>query len=158
MWLFGLTMLGLLAVSAFGFAVLRNMKTRSIWLEATDGQQVSISGGTQNRYSAEMKVGIESGAIPRQSEVSRHSLWEDNSYFWVVLCKNDSFHRHSNLNHVHRIPLGETDAAIPRPPVFEPFAVRCNECGKDYLYEPLEVLRYEMEVPSSFVPHKLFRE
>ena len=83
-------------------------------------------------------------------------MWTDSNYCWVVVCKNNWFHRHPNIFNVHRIPLGETDAVLPRPKIDRPFVARCDECGKEYAYEPSEVLRYEMEVPASFVAHPLF--
>jgi hypothetical protein len=52
---------------------------------------------------------------------------------------------------------GETDAVGLRPPIKKPFT-GCDECGKDNVYKASEVLRYEMDVPESFVPHPLFRE
>ena len=83
-------------------------------------------------------------------------MWVDSNYCWVVVCKNQSFHRRGNFFNVHRIPLGETDAVLPRPTIARPLTVRCDECGKEYLYEPSEVLKYEMEAPASFVAHPLF--
>jgi len=85
-------------------------------------------------------------------------MWVDSNYCWVVVCKNNWFHRRPNIFNVHRIPLGQTDAVLPRPEIDKPFAVRCDECGKEYVYQPSGVLRYEMEVPGSFVPHPLFRD
>jgi hypothetical protein len=76
----------------------------------------------------------------------------------VVICKNNWFHRRPNIFNVHRIPLGETDAVLPRPPIDKRIAIRCDECGKEYTYKPSAVLRYEMEVPAFFVPHPLFRD
>jgi len=89
---------------------------------------------------------------------STHTVWSDRQYCWVVICKNHWFHHHPNTFNVHRIPLGETDTVAPRPPIQKPFAVRCDECSKEYTYKPSEVLRYEMDAPSAFVPHPLFRE
>ena len=85
-------------------------------------------------------------------------MWEDSSYFWVVLCKNHWFHARKNLFFRHRIPLAETDAFTSRPPVDRSFRVRCDECGKEYVYKLSEVLRIEQEPPESFVPHPLFRD
>ena len=96
-------------------------------------------------------------------EASEHSesakeMWVDSTYCWVVVCKNHWFHHHPNIFNVHRIPLGETDTVTSRPPIKKSFAVRCDECGKEYSYKPSDVLRWEMEVPLPFVPHPLFRE
>ena len=87
-----------------------------------------------------------------------HTAWEDSSYYWVVVCKNHWVHRRPNIFHVHRIPLGETDAVTPRPIIERPIVVRCDLCGKEYAYKPSEVLRYEQEESESFIPHPLFRE
>ena len=85
-------------------------------------------------------------------------MWVDSDYCWVVVCKNNLFHHHPNIFNVHRIPLGETDAVSPRPNIGRPFAVRCDECGKEYMYQPSDVLKYEMEVPASFVAHPMFSD
>src|SRR5438132_501874 len=85
-------------------------------------------------------------------------MWEDNSYFWVVLCRNHWFHARKNLFFRHKILLAETDAFASRPPVNRPFKVRCDECGKEYVYKPTEVLRVEHEPAESFTPHPLFRD
>jgi hypothetical protein len=85
-------------------------------------------------------------------------MWEDSGYCWVVLCRNHWFHLRENLFASHRIPLGETDAVAPLPPLKGRFRVRCDECGKEYLYRPSDVRRYEQELPASFGPHPLFRD
>jgi len=66
-------------------------------------------------------------------------MWEDNSYCWVVLCKNDWFHRRENLFSKHGIPLAETDVYTPAPALKSSFTVRCDECHKEYLYKPSDV-------------------
>ena len=86
-------------------------------------------------------------------------MWDENStYCWVVICKNTWFHLRKNRFHGHRIPLGVTDAITPRPAIDERFEARCDDCGKEYLYKPSEVVRYEQEPPPSFTPHPLFRD
>jgi hypothetical protein len=85
-------------------------------------------------------------------------MWEDNSYFWIVLCKNHWFHARKNFFFRHQILLAETDAFASRPPVNRPFKVRCDECGKEYVYRPRELLRVEHDPPESFTPHPLFRD
>ncbi len=85
-------------------------------------------------------------------------MWEDPRFFWVVLCKNHWFHFRQNLFYRHQIPLAEADATSGRPPIASRFKVRCNECGKEYLYKPSEVMRSEREPPLSFTPHPLFRD
>jgi serine/threonine protein kinase len=96
--------------------------------------------------------------LNRASRPTGKELWVDSNYCWVVVCKNNWFHRRPNIFNVHRVPLGETDAVLPRPPIDKGLAIRCDECGKEYTYKPSEVLRYEMEVPAFFVPHPLFRD
>lgn len=85
-------------------------------------------------------------------------MWEDSQYCWVVFCKNHFYHLRQNLFHKHRIPLGLTDGITPRPAIDARFRVRCDDCGKEYLYAPSEVVRYEQEPPASFQPHPLFRD
>jgi hypothetical protein len=88
-------------------------------------------------------------------------MWEDNRYFWVVLCKNRWFHIRETLsiNFRQRIPLGETDAVTPSPVVNCHFKVRCDQCGKEYSYKSSEVLKFELDdPPESFTPHPLFRD
>jgi len=84
-------------------------------------------------------------------------MWEDNSYCWVVLCKNTRFHNRQNLSSKHTIPLAETDAYAPAPALKSSFMVTCDECHKEYLYEPSEVLRCDQELTASFNPHPLFQ-
>jgi len=59
-------------------------------------------------------------------------MWEDNNYCWVVLCKNNWFHRRENLFYKHRIPLAETDVYAPVPALKSSFTARCDECHKEY--------------------------
>jgi hypothetical protein len=84
-------------------------------------------------------------------------MWEDSRYFWVVLCKNHWFHVRKNFLFRYKITLAETDAFASLP-VGRPFKVRCDECKKEYMYRPAEVLRTEQEPPASFTPHPLFRD
>lgn len=74
----------------------------------------------------------------------------------MVICKNAKAHRDTNIMFGHKIPLGETDA-FQAVPVGGPFVVQCDECGAEHSYEPVEVLRLELEVPESFTPHPRFR-
>ena len=87
-------------------------------------------------------------------------MWEDNRYFWVVLCKNRLFHirKSLSLNYRERIPLGETDSVTPCPIGNVTFNVRCDKCGKEYSYGTSDVLKFEMEPPESFTPHPVFRD
>jgi hypothetical protein len=84
-------------------------------------------------------------------------MWEDYSYCWVVLCKNKWFHKRQNLFSKHKIPLAETDIYAPPPALKSSFLVKCDECHKEYLYKPSDVLRYDQELPASFLPHPLFQ-
>jgi len=97
---------------------------------------------------------------PLRDRLGEARMWEDNRYFWVVLCKNRWFHiRESlSLNYRHRIPLGETDALTSCPIGNLTFSVRCDKCGKEYSYRAADVLKFEMEAPESFSPHPLFVE
>jgi hypothetical protein len=84
-------------------------------------------------------------------------MWEDNSYCWVVMCKNNWFHKRVNLFFKHKIPLSETDVYTPPPALKSSFTVKCDECHKEYLYKPSDVLRHDQELPASFLPHPLFQ-
>ena len=84
-------------------------------------------------------------------------MWEETNYYWVVICKNHWFHLRQNIFFGHKIPLGETDALMPRPTLEGRFRVRCDQCGKEYLYRPSEVRRLELRTPDKFTPHTLFR-
>jgi len=131
-------------------------------LSAVIGMQRSL------KKAAARKGSPAAQAVPRVMEDSgpasaapnvppAKEMWADSEYCWVVVCKNDSFHRHPNINNVHRIPLGQTDAVETRPEIEMPFSVTCDECRKKYVYQPSEVLRWEMAAPPSFVPHTLFK-
>ena len=107
---------------------------------------------------ADEKVSTDVGTAPAVVNLPpSKELWVDSEYCWVVVCKNDAFHRHPNINNVHRIPLGQTDAVEPRPAIETPFSVVCDECRKEYIYQSSEVLRWEMATPPSFAPHHLFK-
>lgn len=80
-----------------------------------------------------------------------------SDYFWVVLCKNRRFHHKENVSYAHQIALGETDAFSPMPLLTQEFEVRCDGCGSRHFYSSKDVLRNEIAVPESFVPHPLFR-
>ena len=80
----------------------------------------------------------------------------DSPYVWVVRCKNRRFHHRTNTLFDHKIPLGETDAFSPPPPLAGPFEARCDDCREQYSYKPQELVRMEMDLPASFTPHPLF--
>jgi len=77
-------------------------------------------------------------------------------YFWVVTCKNDRFHQKENISYHHRIVLGETDSYVSLPMLPVEFKVRCDSCGEEYSYTRKEVLRAEVQVRETFIPHPLF--
>src|SRR6266480_5387738 len=81
--------------------------------------------------------------------------WQDITYSWVVLCKNYFFHMRQNFFFRHRIPLAYTDPYSPVPEIDGPFEVRCDNCGKTYVYKRRDLRRYEGEVPK-FETHPLF--
>lgn len=85
------------------------------------------------------------------------SPWSDQeAYLWVVICKNNKFHNHQNLFSGHKIPLGETDAFTPPPEIEVRLTVRCDECGEEYVYDPADVVRFQMPVAEDFKPHPMF--
>jgi len=36
-------------------------------------------------------------------------------------------------------------------------AVRCESCGEEDLYKQKEIMRDEVQVPETFIPHPLFK-
>jgi len=118
------------------------------------------SSGTTVRDNAGIAAAappVATGKTSRETPVQKE-MWADSHYVWVVLCKNHWAHLRVNLFYRHRIPLAETDPVDPRPVLNGPFRVRCDKCGKEYFYEPSEVLRFEQELPDNFTPHPLFRD
>jgi hypothetical protein len=100
-------------------------------------------------------------AVPtetNQEGVAKKEMWVDSHYCWVVLCKNHWFHLRHNLFYRHRIPLAETDPVSTCPSLEGRFSVQCDECRKEYFYNPTEVLKFEQELPDTFAPHPLFRD
>jgi hypothetical protein len=94
----------------------------------------------------------------KREKVERKEMWVDSHYCWVVLCKNHWYHLRQNIFFRHRMPLAETDPVSPRPSLEGRFRVQCDDCRKEYLYKPSEVLKYEQELSDSFTPHPLFRD
>lgn len=82
--------------------------------------------------------------------------WEGSQYCWVVLCKNRWFHLRHNFFFNHKIPLGITDEFASCPTLDDPFAVKCDKCGKEHLYKPSEVWRSKLRLPKDFTPHPNF--
>jgi hypothetical protein len=76
--------------------------------------------------------------------------------FWVVLCKNHKYHKRQHLFSEHKIPLGEADAYMPPPALDGHITVRCDDCGQEYTYKSKDLVRYELELPDTFVPHPAF--
>ena len=87
-------------------------------------------------------------------------MWDqaNGEYYWIVLCKNQHYHRKQSLAAIHPILLGETDSVSPLPPLKKTFLVTCDDCGTEYKYSPREILRYETEPPASFLAHPLFAD
>jgi hypothetical protein len=81
--------------------------------------------------------------------------WSNATYFCVVICKNTKGHKGENVMFRHNIPLAETDA-FEALPVTGSLLVKCNGCGEEYIFEPSEVLRLEMEAPEHFTTHARF--
>jgi hypothetical protein len=86
------------------------------------------------------------------------SDWGDKQYYWVVICKNRSFHKHQNFWAGYKIFLGETDSFSDLPIIVPRIVVRCDACGKEYEYSQKEILKFESDPVNSFVEHPLFRE
>jgi hypothetical protein len=110
--------------------------------------------------STDVAVAVRS-AVPtetNQAGVAKKEMWVDSHYCWVVLCKNHWFHLRRNIFYGHRIPLAETDPVATRPSLEGRFSVRCDDCHKEYFYNPTEVLKFEQELSDSFAPHPLFRD
>ena len=120
-------------------------------------EKEKIEPSKENPASVQVAASAAAASEEKQTEPPKE-MWVDSNYCWVVVCKNHGFHGRGNFYSVHRIPLGETDAVMPRPGINKAFRVRCDECGKEYTYQPSDVLKYEMEVPASFVVHPLFRD
>src|ERR1700675_4353092 len=135
--------------------------------QKTPREEKTVASSTGGPLSGEdahgsTGMGVEvSSAVPsgtNQEGAVRKEMWVDSHYCWVVLCKNHWFHLRHNLFYRHRIPLAETDPVATRPSLEGRFSVRCDDCHKEYFYEPSEVLKYEQELPDSFAPHPLFRK
>jgi hypothetical protein len=80
---------------------------------------------------------------------------EQESYYWVVICKNRKFHDQQNIYSGHKIALAEADEFTP-PPKINAFTVRCDECGAEQMYDPADLVRFQMPIPTDFKPHPLF--
>lgn len=87
-------------------------------------------------------------------------MWDEEyeEYYWVVLCKNHPYHRGQSHAARHAILLGETDSVSPPPLLETNFLVTCDDCGKEYTYNPRELLRHLTEPPASFSAHPLFAD
>jgi hypothetical protein len=82
----------------------------------------------------------------------------DAEYFWIVLCKTHFHHLLQNRSAGHPILLGETDSVSPPPLIQQSFKAKCDACGKEYSYDPHDLLRFETEPPDAFVAHPLFSD
>jgi hypothetical protein len=81
----------------------------------------------------------------------------EKDYYWVVLCKSRLCHFLQNRSMPHTIMLGETDSVSAPPRLEGGFRVKCDDCGKEYVYHSADLLRFEAEPPEFFVAHPLFR-
>jgi len=122
--------------------------------QKTTREEKTVAGSTGIADAVRAAVPTETN----QERVVKKEMWVDSQYCWVVLCKNHWFHRRHNLFYRHKIPLAETDSVATRPSLEGRFSVRCDDCRKEYFYDPTEVLKFEQELPDSFVPHALFRD
>ena len=77
--------------------------------------------------------------------------------YWVVICKNSWFLHRKNPMFGHTIPLAETDFYSSPPALAGSFKVRCDDCGKEYIYHPEELFRAELEPLVPILTHPLFR-
>jgi len=130
---------------------------KSVGIPPNTGGPSSGAAARDNAPTAAAAPAAVSVSTNQERPVQKE-MWADSHYVWVVLCKNHWAHLRINLFYRHRIPLAETDPVDPRPVLNGPFRVRCDECGKEYLYKPSEVLRFEQELPENFTPHPLFRD
>jgi len=119
-----------LAVSSPGEYIILNQKT---------GEKISIRPKSRRIL---FQIGYDEKGLNARAELFRRNF----------------FHLRHNIFYRHRIPLGETDAVSSRPSLQGQFRVRCDLCGKEYLYKPSDVSRVEKEIPESFIPHPLFRD
>jgi hypothetical protein len=114
---------------------------------------------TYRQPESTMKIpfSLDRTGATRVNLMTQWNSWgEDESYWWVVICKNQKFHRHQNMYAGHKIPLGETDAFMPPPSIDFSLTVRCDECGEEFTYDPAELLRFQMGQQPNFKPHPLF--
>lgn len=171
-WLFVLAILAAVLSLFVRFVARERLGNEPVWAELEALPPMPRAAYQRRRQTRLEKASSEQQNLKTSDPVSPHGAelvpsfenpdelgkepWTDRDYCWVVVCKNHRFHHHPNTFNVHRIPLGITDAYAVRPTTQKPFTARCDECGKEYSYKPSEVLRYEMDVFSSFVPHPLF--
>lgn len=123
--------------------------------QKTPPGQVGASEGARDVGKTAPARIAASPPTPGKTMEAPSEAWQDIHYCWVVLCKNYFFHTRQNLFFRHRIPLAYTDPFSPVPALDGPFEVRCDDCGKSYVYKPSDVRRYEGEVPK-FTTHPLF--
>jgi hypothetical protein len=167
-WIVFGSIVGIAGVILFLLIAATISKKDRVWKKCDGPESASMNRPQAMDQSQTVGIGIQGTEPPilrrellpeiRLKLVPRRVAWEDSSYCWVVSCKNQWVHRRRNLFHSHHIPLGETDAVRPRPAIDHRFIVQCDDCKKEYVYKPSEVLRHERELPESFLPHPLFRD
>jgi hypothetical protein len=162
-----LSAVGITIVTPRIFFALKTAHTDTPQGQKTSREEETVpanAGGPLLGAEARGGTGIEVAVPPaistgtKREKVERKEMWVDSHYRWVVLCKNHWYHLRQNIFFRHRIPLAETDPVSPRPSLEGRFRVQCDDCRKEYLYKPSEVLKYEQELSDSFTPHPLFRD
>ena len=166
-WVVLVSVAGIAVVILLIFIASKTAKNEKVWQKLDDTASIVhpchgiVGRRTRRKLIERAKPPVVSGG-PNSETVLRqkspHTAWEDSSYCWVVICKNHWVHRRQNLFHGHRILLGVTDGIASRPRIHHLLRVRCDDCGKEYLYKSSQVLRYEQEPPESFTPHPLFKD
>jgi hypothetical protein len=162
-----LSVVGITIVALRIFSALKTAHADDLQHQKTSSEEKTVpanTGGPLSGADARGGTGIEV-AVPsvvstetNRRKTERKEMWVDSHYCWVVLCKNHWYHVPKNLYFRHRIPLAESDPVAPRPSLEGRFRVRCDDCRKEYFYKPSEVLKSELELPDSFIPHPLFRD
>jgi hypothetical protein len=114
-------------------------------------------GSNFDWFSTELEINglTELGAAIPGLGRDRHMSY-DSPYAWIVVCKNEKFHRRDNAFFGYKIALAETDP-FASPPSFEgTFRARCDKCGQEYAYNHHELMKLELDLPGDFKPHPLF--
>ncbi|MGB7847549.1 MAG: hypothetical protein WBL63_18190 [Candidatus Acidiferrum sp.] len=152
-------------VAYLAYFGLKKTRAESAWktVDAGANTEAAYRSKFREQSSIETQQGaseVANGGVAVQVHVKvepAHGKWDDTNYYWIVFCKNHWVHFRQNLFFRHRILLGETDEVMPPPELKGPFVARCDDCGKEYLYKPSDLLKHEEELEKAFTPHPLFR-